>query len=138
MSENIIVSVDPGREKCGVAVVEKNAGVLFKAVIDTSFLKETTEHLVREYNARGIILGDRTFSGSAKEMFAGVKLNDIDVPVILIDEHQSSEEARLRYWRENPPKGFWRLLPVTMQTPPVPVDDYVAVILAERHFKGQD
>jgi len=28
-----------------------------------------------------------------------------------------------------------RLIPVTMRTPPVPVDDYVAVILAERFFR---
>ena len=43
-------------------------------------------------------------------------------------------ELLFDYWREHPPRGLMRLIPVTMQVPPVPVDDYVAVILAERYF----
>ena len=36
----------------------------------------------------------------------------------------------------NPPRGWRRLLPVSMQMPPEPYDDYVAVILAQRFLRG--
>ena len=137
MSEEIILCVDPGREKCGLAIVSKSEGVLLKIVIDTNLLRKTAEQLIRDYGAQTIVLGDRTFSGYAKEAFVGLKSNDVDMPIIFVDEHRSSEEARERYWRDNPPKGLLRLLPVTMQTPPVPIDDYVALILAERYFERQ-
>ena len=35
--------------------------------------------------------------------------------------------AKGEYWKANPPNGWRRLIPVTMQVPPVPVDDFVAV-----------
>ncbi|HKM17981.1 MAG TPA: pre-16S rRNA-processing nuclease YqgF, partial [Limnochordia bacterium] len=37
----------------------------------------------------------------------------------------------------HPPRGWRRLLPVSLQTPPVPIDDYVAVILAQRYLDGK-
>lgn len=134
MSENIVLCVDPGREKCGLAVVGKNEGVFFKTIAATVSLRETTARLIDEYNAGAIVLGDRTFSRSTGEALAGLKSNGAVVPIIFVDEHRSTEEARRRYWQNNPPRGWRWFLPVTMQTPPVPIDDYVAVILAERYF----
>ena len=36
---------------------------------------------------------------------------------------------------EHRPKGIARLIPKGMRTPPEPIDDYAAVILAERYLK---
>ncbi len=55
----------------------------------------------------------------------------------MIDEHRSSEQGRRRYFRENPPRGWRRLLPVGLQTPPRAYDDYVAVVLAERYLASR-
>jgi hypothetical protein len=52
--------------------------------------------------------------------------------VLVRDEYRTTELAKGEYWKANPPKGWRRLIPVTMQVPPVPVDDFVAVILARR------
>jgi hypothetical protein len=52
----------------------------------------------------------------------------------VVDEYRTTEEAKKLYWQVNPPKGWRRFLPVTMQVPPEPVDDLVAVILARREI----
>ncbi|MCS6830951.1 MAG: hypothetical protein NZ749_09955, partial [bacterium] len=58
-----------------------------------------------------------------------------NVPVHVVNEAYTSEEARRRYLRENPPKGWRRLIPAWLRTPEQPYDDYVAVILAERYWQ---
>jgi hypothetical protein len=52
--------------------------------------------------------------------------------VLLVDERETTLQARERYWEHNPRRGWRRLLPSSLQTPPEPVDDFVALILAER------
>ena len=52
-----------------------------------------------------------------------------------IQQHRKATElAKKAYWKAKPPRGWRRLLPVSMQVPPVPVDDFVAVILAQRYL----
>ena len=57
-----------------------------------------------------------------------------DFPLHQVEEAYTSERARRRYFAENPPRGLARLIPAGMRTPPVPVDDWVAVLLAEAYF----
>ena len=52
--------------------------------------------------------------------------------MLLVDEKDTTWQARERYWEHNPRRGWRKLLPASMQVPPVPVDDFVALILAER------
>lgn len=134
--EDIIISVDSGREKCGVAAVHKTLGVLHRAIIKSDDLFEYTSGLAAKYNAGVCVLGDRTTSRESKKILEQIKVNGKSLIIKLVDEHRSTDAARCRYWKENPPRGFRRLLPVTMQVPPVPVDDYAAVILAERYFQS--
>jgi hypothetical protein len=51
-----------------------------------------------------------------------------------VDERYSSLEARDRFWQMYPPKGFYRLIPEGMRTPPRAIDDIVAIILIERYL----
>ncbi|CUH94518.1 hypothetical protein P22_0584 [Propionispora sp. 2/2-37] len=127
-----MVAVDPGSEKCGVAVVHKQKGILYKAVVPTPELAGTVERLIAEHQLNRVIVGDRTSSRSARKRLAEITVNGNKPDILAVDEHRSSDAARKRYWQEHPPRGWKRLIPVTMQVPPVPVDDYVAVILAER------
>ncbi|MDR3591821.1 MAG: pre-16S rRNA-processing nuclease YqgF [Negativicutes bacterium] len=130
-----VIAIDPGREKCGVAVVGKRDGLLWKQVIATPRLATVVEELARTREICTVVIGDRTAHQSAVKALAEVRINDRPLSVHPVDEHRSSDEARGRYWLDNPPRGVMRLVPVTMRTPPVPVDDYVAVILAERYFR---
>jgi RNase H-fold protein (predicted Holliday junction resolvase) len=56
------------------------------------------------------------------------------MPLSLVDERNSTAEARERYWQLYPPKGLGRLVPLGLRTPPRPVDDIVAIVLIERHL----
>ena len=130
----IIIAVDPGREKCGIAIVEQQTGVLTKKVINTTELAPIVQQLSTDYHTTTLVLGDGTSSREAKQTLEQIKITGLPLKIIFIDERHSTDEARCRYWRENPPQGFKRFIPVTMQVPPGPVDDYVAIILAERYF----
>lgn len=133
--EETIIAIDPGREKCGIAVVHVDKGVLFKCVIQTVSLATTVMQLAKEYQIKQIVMGDGTSSQESKQCLENIRIDNESLDLVLIDERHSTDEARRRYWQENPPHGFMRLIPVTMQVPPRPVDDYVALILAERFFK---
>jgi len=135
--DELVIAVDPGRKKCGLAVVHRNRGVLVRQVIPVACLGDTAREWANRYQAHTVVLGNRTSSRQARAILTAIRTVDKPLEVILVDEHHSTEEARLRYWQENPPCGLWRLVPVGLRVPPNPVDDWVAVILAERYFSTQ-
>ncbi len=61
--------------------------------------------------------------------------SDLGVPVEVVDEKYSTLRARERYFRENPPRGLRRFIPISLQTPREPYDDCAAVILAEQFLQ---
>jgi len=117
-----------------VAIVSKASGVIWKEVIPTARLAEVVGELSSINNVTTVVVGDRTSHTEALKALAGLTANGKQLTIIPVDEHRSSDEARSRYWRDHPPRGLSRLVPLGLQVPPVPVDDYVAVILAERFF----
>jgi len=126
-----VIAVDPGRSKCGVAVVAGVAEteVLHREVVPTHALAATLPHLVTRHNPDAILVGNGTMASDAVKACEAIGL-----PVEVVDERLTSVEARKRYFAENPPRGLRRLIPTSMQTPDRPIDDYVAVILAERYL----
>jgi len=137
MADHVVIAVDPGREKCGIAVVDQQRGALIRQVIATACLAEMVKTWAEAYRTPVVVLGSRTASKEAQLLLQGLITDAGPLSVVIVEEHRSTEEARLRYWRESPPRGLWRLVPTGMRTPPVPVDDLVAVILAERYFARQ-
>jgi RNase H-fold protein (predicted Holliday junction resolvase) len=131
---NVVIAVDPGREKCGVAVVDGQQGPREQKIVSVGELADVVEQWEKKYQSRVVVIGDRTYSKQTQKLLQAICLEDGKLQIIAVDEHHSSEEARRRYWREHPPQGLKRLIPVTLQMPPRPIDDYVAVILAERYF----
>lgn len=130
-----IIGIDPGREKCGFAVVALTGEILEQAVIDTEILAEQTTAALKKYEIRQIVMGNGTTSSTAAERVRAVVGNK--AALTLVDEYRTTDQARRRYFEVNPPQGLKKLVPRGMLYPPVPVDDYVAVILAERYLKGQ-
>ncbi len=131
MPEEPVIAIDPGREKCGLAAVATDGTVIARAIIPTSEIGPAAAALAAEHRAAAIILGERT---GAREVRAAVEACAPAVPVHEVDEHMTTLMARRRYWRENPPRGLWRLVPEGLRVPPEPIDDWAAVILAERHL----
>ena len=60
-----------------------------------------------------------------REKFPGIGL-------LAVDEKDTTLQARERYWEHNPRPWWRRLVPSSLQLPPVPIDDFAALILAER------
>jgi Predicted endonuclease involved in recombination (possible Holliday junction resolvase in Mycoplasmas and B. subtilis) len=129
-----VIAVDPGRDKCGIAVVEQDGTAVWQAVTVTPQLAEVVAKLAATYGTITVVMGNRTTSREAREALAAVRVEGKEFTIIPVEEHRSTDEARGRYWRDHPPRGVMRLVPIGLQVPPVPVDDYVAVILAERYF----
>ncbi len=132
--EKIILSVDPGREKCGVAILSSHKGVIYHKVILTDNFLDELKHIISPYNLYCIVLGDRTACSEIEKKLSSVKS---DKGIVSVDEHLTTELARKRYFIENPPKGFKILIPRGLLVPPVPYDDYAAIILGERFLKSE-
>ena len=130
---DVLLAIDPGRGKCGAAVVTGQGEVLHQTVVPAPEIGAVARALIGRYQVTRLVVGSRTAGGQVREALrhAGVALEPV-----LVEEHRSSEEGRRRYFAANPPKGWRRLLPISMQTPPTPYDDYVAVILAERYLRS--
>ena len=130
-----VIAVDPGRDKCGVAVVARQGAVLYKGVVAADRMCGTVSELAESHGIYLVVVGDRTGHREAMAALKALAPGGRTLDVRMVDEHRSTDEARTRYWLDNPPRGLARLVPVTLRVPPVPVDDYVAVIIAERFFQ---
>ena len=132
----VVLGLDPGRDKCGFAALEKTVDgrirVLMQRVIETKNLEQEAAAAMAAFSPSKLIEGNGTTSKDARERLA-LALPDLAVEVV--DEYRTTEQAKKDYWKAHPPRGLRRLLPTTMQVPPVPVDDFVAVILATRYLK---
>ncbi|MEA4884965.1 MAG: pre-16S rRNA-processing nuclease YqgF [Clostridia bacterium] len=131
MDEGLVVAVDPGREKAGIAVCSRERGTIAKCVVPAADCVSRVYQLAVEHGARVVVVGDRTGSTLMVEALSDRR----DLVVAVVDEHRSSMEARERYLRDHPGRGLARLLPNGLRTPSEPYDDYVAEILAARYFE---
>ena len=133
MSDNlpIILGFDPGKDKCGVAIVGSNRQLLYHQVVLTVETIENITSLCQQYHVTQIVMGDRTTSKQWKQKLTTAFPT---LPITLIDENYSTLEARDRYWQMYPPNFFTRLIPQGMRQPPRAIDDIVAIILIERYL----
>ncbi len=131
-NQPVILGFDPGRQKCGVAVMGLDRSLYYHQVIAAESAVDTIETLRRQFPVSLVVMGNQTSSEDWKQ-----KLSQVADPlrVILVDERYTSLEARDRYWQMYPPSGLTRLLPQGMRTPPRPVDDIVAILLIERYLE---
>ena len=125
------LAIDPGSDKCGVAVVARCGAVLFRAIVPTPELVSTVRDALAQHQPAHLLCGRGTGS---KPILRALEAAGLPLPIMLVDEAYTSEAARRRYVLENPARGLERLLPRSLRTPSVPYDDYVAVILAERFW----
>lgn len=126
-----ILAIDPGREKTGIAIL-KNSDVLEYKIINSEELVQIIKSLLEKYIIKTIVMGNGT---SSKKKYDLLKQEFIDRDIVLINEYRTTDEARKLYFQENPPKGWKKLIPLGMQVPPVPVDDYAAIVIGRKYLK---
>ena len=130
----ILLAIDPGRAKCGLAVVQGPRPILCleRNVVETGRLTLAVGEIQkRRPEITRILLGNATHSATLRKALAAA------FPAIaleLVEEWNTSVRAKARYVAENPAPGWRRLLPASMRSPEVPYDDYAALLLAEDYF----
>ena len=127
-----VLAIDPGSAKCGMAVLQRDGVVRFQAVVPTQNVVARAQELAVAYRPQAVVIGNGTGS---KPLLLQLQAASLPAPLLPVDESHTSEAARVRYLAANPPRGWQRLLPAALRTPPVAYDDYVALILAERYWQ---
>ena len=130
----MILGFDPGRDKCGLAVMGETRQLLYHQVVLSSEAIATIQQLCQQFPIEIIVMGDQTTAKSWRQKLE--RDLSLSLPIVLVDERYSTLEARDRYWQMYPPQGFQRLIPQGLREPPRPIDDIVAILLIERYFKG--
>lgn len=127
----MILAIDPGREKCGLALLDEDGRALERLVCESALLPARARELFTKYRPTAVVVGRGHFGRKLAR-----ELDDLpaSVNLVFVSEKDSSWQARQRYWRENPPAGWAKLIPTSLRVPPVPVDDYAAVIIGERYL----
>ena len=138
MKEQRIVAVDPGRDKCGVAVLDRNAGIQWHGIAPTAKIAAVVAEKLATHDCRTVVLGNQTYSTAIRQLLQELLDQDLADEMIDVDERGSTEAARTRYWQMNPPHGWRRLIPIGLLAPPCAVDDIAAIILGERYFEKKN
>ena len=127
-----ILGFDPGRDKCGIAVMGLDRQLYYHQVILAEEAIANIKVQLQKFPVSLIVMGDQTTAKKWKQQLSQElsKLTNI----ILVDERYSTLEARDRYWQMYPPQGIIKLLPKGMRQPPRAIDDIVAVLLIERYL----
>lgn len=137
------LGIDPGRQKFGWAITDEGGSLLASGVTPSEALElfvqgvaqnpdDITQWLIEgtlpsPFRVRKVFCGD----GTGHARFLRILL-DWGLDVQVTDEVNTTLEARALFWKIHPPKGFWRLIPVTLRTPPRCIDDLAACCIIRR------
>lgn len=143
--EGYYLGIDPGRDKTGLALVDRTGMIIAVQVARTRSFSDylpvflfdklqVSNFWALRQKLRAIVLGNGTTS---KEHRKRIELALPGFPVHVVDEKYSTEEARTLYWELFPPKGWRRLIPLGLQTPPEPLDGYAAVVQVRRFLEQE-
>jgi len=121
-----VLGLDPGTRKCGYALVTDGAPPAL-GIVPLEELRERLAALIAGTPVRIAAIGRGTNAAEVAAVAAGLGLD-----VTLVDEYATTLRARARYFRDHPPRGWRRLIPIGMLLPERPVDDYAALLIAER------
>lgn len=133
--DTVILAIDPGNEKTGMAILSSAGELLSRTIVETQHIASKIESLITDnFTMTHIVCGNGT---NHKHIYPTVQQigRNHKITTSLIDESHSTEEARKLYWSYNPPKGWRKLIPTSMQFPPEPVDDLTAYVIGMRYTK---
>lgn len=123
------LGIDPGRSKTGLALVDAAGSILALHIANTEHIEVELSAFAGKEQLAGIIMGDGT---NSKAIGQAVSKVFAAVPLALVGEAHSTEEARSLYWQVNPPRGWLKLVPLGMLVPSEPLDAYAAVVQVKR------
>ena len=102
-----IISIDPGKCKCGLVLVDLNQKIIDQAlVLNTDILPKYLETLNSLENISKVIIGNGTTSKQNIEKLQFLK-NDL----IIVEEKNTTFRAKKRYFELFPTRGIKTFLP---------------------------
>ncbi len=126
-----VLGLDPGTRKCGYALLTSlGAPPLTLGIVPIEGLDQRLRELLATTPVTVAAIGRGTNAGAIAGVARGLGLT-----VELVDERDTSLLARARFFRDHPPRGWRRLIPAGMLLPDRPIDDYAALLIAERYLQ---
>lgn len=127
-----ILALDPGSDKVGFALVKFDLTVGELGIVRIGDLPATISRVCTSSQLEAVVLGSGTRARETAQRITSCLPGDL--PVHFEEEKNTTYEARARFFRDHPPTGWRRLLPLGLQVPPRPLDDYAAWLIGERYL----
>ncbi|HEY4441043.1 MAG TPA: pre-16S rRNA-processing nuclease YqgF [Candidatus Elarobacter sp.] len=125
-----VLGLDPGTRKCGFAVVSAlGAPPEALGIIPIEALEARLREILAAHPIELAAIGQGTNSAAVVAV-----ARSLGLPIEMIDERETTLRARARFFQDHPPRGWRRLMPRGMLLPDRPIDDYAALLIAERHL----
>ena len=126
-----VVTIDPGKSKCGLVLAEISEKKVYKAIILKSELLENyLRNLITVEDIEQIILGNGTTSGEVRE-----KLHFFKKEIITFEEKNTTYRAKARYFELFPISGLKFLIPREIFILNKNLDAISALIILEDYCK---
>ena len=126
-----VVTIDPGKSKCGLVLAEISEKKVYKAIILKSELLENyLRNLITAEDIAQIIIGNGTTSGEIRE-----KLHFFKKEIITFEEKNTTYRAKARYFELFPISGLKFLIPREIFILNKNLDAISALIILEDYCK---
>ena len=126
-----VITIDPGKSKCGLVLAEISEKKVYKAVIIKSeLLGNYVRHLIAAEDISQIIIGNGTTSREIRE-----KLYFFKKEIITFEEKNTSYRAKARYFELFPISGLKFLIPREVFILNKNLDAISALIILEDYCK---
>ncbi|HTA39379.1 MAG TPA: RuvX/YqgF family protein [Candidatus Acidoferrales bacterium] len=129
MNPGRVLGIDPGTGKAGFAVLDADGTALVQGIEGLTGLLDRLKAVVADFGPSALAVGRGTNAARVTK-----SLEALGLPIHQVDEYETTRFARSLYFAENPPAGWRRLVPLGLQVPPRPVDDYAAILIARRYL----
>tara|TARA_B100000401_G_C52792124_1_gene713957 strand:- start:1176 stop:1616 length:441 start_codon:yes stop_codon:yes gene_type:complete len=127
------ISIDPGKSKCGLVLVDIDTKKVDQAIIlKTEFLSDFVKYLKSSQDIAKVIIGNGTTSKDNIE-----KLNFIKKDLIICEEKNTTFRAKERYFELFPIRGLKTLVPKEIFILNKNLDAISALIILEDHFNAK-
>ena len=126
-----VITIDPGKSKCGLVLAEICEKKVYKAIIlKSELIEDYVKNLNTIEDISKIIIGNGTTSLEIKE-----KLNIFKKKIITFEEKNSTYRAKARYFELFPIKGLQFLVPREVFILNKNLDAISALIILEDYCK---
>ena len=126
-----VLSIDPGKSKCGLILAEINEKKVYDArVLNSALLEDYVKNLNNVEHISKIIIGNGTTSKETKE-----KLNFFKKEIITFEEKNTTFRAKARYFELFPISGLKFLIPREVFILNKNLDAISALIILEDYCK---